>query len=662
MKKNIRRVLAVAVCLIMVIGTMTPYAFAETPEYTLDGKNTFTSTDPDATLPTNIPEGTEWQGPVIGTEAGVLNCGMEGQIIWGEWEPIDAEEYVENDKHYTKETTYVDKYYYKWAAPLGSGLKAGDECIPEKHGVTIESKSFTYKEPIYKGIIIVGWETKTITYYYWRVNGGSWFENLENFLLEKRTEPVDRYYKQKSETHQHTGNCYTEAKTTYTWTLVEKKTPPQPDPELGSLKITKIIKGVESIDELSSYDIAFNIFDKTGTKLLGEKEVTLTDFIDKGNKTYTATSVVHDMKVGTYKIKEKYSGGKYGYKETLDEELKEVTISTSTENPEEVTFENEYEVRKGTILVTKTFSGISELPGNFRIVLERMTEGDEDDVQKPITLTKDTATTEKAGNSTTLTWEVKTPLKDREAYYRVYEENADVQGYNLAATYVVTIPKDVVSPLAMLAEGPENDADSPYGVGTEIKGPVRVYSEFGNEAYETKIAFNNTYTKTGGSYEPRFHTLTLNKQVVGLDNVPAGYEVTVNITNKATGAVKTVKLGANGTQTVFLPYGEYTLTEVSAAVDGYKQVGQIFSANDFKLDGSKSITVTNTYEKDAEEPIVDPEKPDKPTKPEQSNDKNDNPNGVPKTGDNLPLSLAIYGMIAAGALLGIRKATKRAAK
>ena len=183
------------------------------------------------------------------------------------------------------------------------------------------------------------------------------------------------------------------------------------------------------------------------------------------------------------------------------------------------------------------------------------------------------------------------------------------------------------------------------------------------EGYIAWADFFNTYTKTGGGYEPRLHTLTLNKQVVGLDNVPAGYEVTVNITNKATGAVvKTVKLGANGTQTVFLPNGEYTLTEVSAAVDGYKQIGQTFSENDFKLIDSKSITVTNTYEKDAEEPIVDPEKPDKPTKPEQSNDKNDNPNGVPKTGDNLPLSLAIYGMIAAGALLGIRKATKHAAK
>ena len=49
--------------------------------------------------------------------------------------------------------------------------------------------------------------------------------------------------------------------------------------------------------------------------------------------------------------------------------------------------------------------------------------------------------------------------------YRVYEENADIPGYNLTATYVVTIPK-VALPNAMLAEGPESDVEIISGKGT----------------------------------------------------------------------------------------------------------------------------------------------------------------------------------------------------
>ncbi len=180
-----------------------------------------------------------------------------------------------------------------------------------------------------------------------------------------------------------------------------------------------------------------------------------------------------------------------------------------------------------------------------------------------------------------------------------------------------------------------------------------------------QVAFNNTYTQNGGGYDPTpaDYALTISKQVVGLDYVPADYAVTVNITNKTTGVVvKTVKLGANETQTVFLPYGEYTLTEVSPAVDGYKQVGQTFSEKDFRLSGNKAITVTNTYEKDAEEPIVDPDpsEPATPVGPAAPDDEDSTE--VPKTGDDLPMNLALYAFLAAGAALVMRKAAKKESK
>ena len=57
MKKHIRRALAMAVCLIMVIGTMAPYAFAE-DTYSVGDTIELGST---VAPPTNIPENTEWQ-------------------------------------------------------------------------------------------------------------------------------------------------------------------------------------------------------------------------------------------------------------------------------------------------------------------------------------------------------------------------------------------------------------------------------------------------------------------------------------------------------------------------------------------------------------------------------------------------------------------------
>ena len=167
---------------------------------------------------------------------------------------------------------------------------------------------------------------------------------------------------------------------------------------------------------------------------------------------------------------------------------------------------------------------------------------------------------------------------------------------------------------------------------------------------------------------PDVYPLTITKQVVGLDTVPADYAVNVTITNRYGTVVRTVTLKANETKTIYLSYGEYTLTETAPAVEGYTQSGQTFSENNFVLNSSvgKNVTVTNTYTKDAEKPPVDPKptdpKPTDPATPVKPNKPDENPNDVPKTGDDLPISLAIYGIIAAGALLGIRKAVKRETK
>ena len=100
-------------------------------------------------------------------------------------------------------------------------------------------------------------------------------------------------------------------------------------------------------------------------------------------------------------------------------------------------------------------------------------------------------------------------------------------------------------------------------------------------------------------------------------------------------------------------------------MDGYKLTGQTFSKSSFTLTYvGENVTITNAYAKEQEEPVVIPDDPmapedDKPDKPSKTKD---DTSKVPKTGDDTPLSLALYGLIAAGALLGIRKAAKRKIK
>ena len=185
-------------------------------------------------------------------------------------------------------------------------------------------------------------------------------------------------------------------------------------------------------------------------------------------------------------------------------------------------------------------------------------------------------------------------------------------------------------------------------------------------AGETATVRFNNHKDGGYTPGPTYYPLTIQKVVTGLESVPAGYKATVNVMSKYSSVpTRTLMLEPNKPQTVHLPYGEYTLTETAPAVDGYKLTGQTFSENSFMLTyGGKNVTITNAYTKEQEEPVVIPDDPmvpedDKPDKPSKAKD---DTSKVPKTGDDTPLSLALYGLIAAGALLGIRKASKRKIK
>lgn len=203
------------------------------------------------------------------------------------------------------------------------------------------------------------------------------------------------------------------------------------------------------------------------------------------------------------------------------------------------------------------------------------------------------------------------------------------------------------------------------GYTVTVNGQAKTSATGVIEEKETVVTFNNH--KDGGyTPGPTYYPLTIQKVVTGLESVPAGYKATVNVMSKYSSVpTRTLMLEPNKPQTVHLPYGEYTLTETAPAVDGYKLTGQTFSETTFMLTyGGKNVTITNAYTKEQEEPVVIPDDPmapedDKPDKPSKAKD---DTSKVPKTGDDTPLSLALYGLIAAGALLGIRKASKRKIK
>lgn len=109
----------------------------------------------------------------------------------------------------------------------------------------------------------------------------------------------------------------------------------------------------------------------------------------------------------------------------------------------------------------------------------------------------------------------------------------------------------------------------------------------------------NTYTPT---QEPETGTLDISKEINGLpiEKWPAQIEFKVTDTNNANNTYTVAVKKNNGLYeggTRDLPYGEYTVEEVNAAVDGYTLATEI-NPNNITIDENKKqveVYVTNTY-------------------------------------------------------------------
>lgn len=424
-----------------------------------------------------------------------------------------------------------------------------------------------------------------------------------------------------------------------------KQEPLTPPVEAGLVTIKKVVTGLSSENLPGSF--TFDI--KRGDEI---KETVTVTKNDEG--TYD-DATTRSLEVGTYTVVEREQNV-FGYHVTTSSDPANGELELTKEGAT-ITFTNSYEMippNTGTLIVKKTVSGSGaerDKAFTFTVKLEMArpeamavalmndmpNNGDPsgDGPSNIFKLVIGGVTFEGNGEAYVGTF----TLKHNESKTLPIPTSDYPAGWN----YTVT----------------ENDND---GYTVTVDGEATGVIKAGDNV---TVTFNNH--KDGGyTPGPTYYPLTIQKVVTGLESVPAGYKATVNVMSKYSSVpTRTLMLEPNKPQTVHLPYGEYTLTETAPAVDGYKLTGQTFSETTFMLTyGGKNVTITNAYTKEQEEPVVIPDDPmapedDKPDKPSKVKD---DTSKVPKTGDDTPLSLALYGLIAAGALLGIRKAAKRKIK
>lgn len=424
-----------------------------------------------------------------------------------------------------------------------------------------------------------------------------------------------------------------------------KQEPLQPPEEAGTVTIKKIVKGLssENLPDSFTFDI------KQGN------EIKATVTVTKNNKGTYDDATTRSLEVGTYTVVEKEQNVS-GYHVTTSSDPANGELALTKEGAT-ITFTNSYEMippDTGTLIVKKTVSGGGadyNKAFTFKVELKMLQSE-----AKAVALMGDMPNNgdlsgDEPGDIT---------LEIDDVIFKRNSEGVFVGTFTLKHNESKTLPIPTSDyPAGWTYTVTESDND---GYTMTVDGNTTGVIKAGDNV---TVTFNNH--KDGGyTPGPTYYPLTIQKVVTGLESVPAGYKATVNVMSKYSSVpTRTLMLEPNKPQTVHLPYGEYTLTETAPAVDGYKLTGQTFSETTFMLTyGGKNVTITNAYTKEQEEPVVIPDDPmvpedDKPDKPSKAKD---DTSKVPKTGDDTPLSLALYGLIAAGALLGIRKASKRKIK
>ena len=196
---------------------------------------------------------------------------------------------------------------------------------------------------------------------------------------------------------------------------------------------------------------------------------------------------------------------------------------------------------QGTLTITKTIVGLSKEAANTLIAKDGLITykiGDEAAQNASFT-----SLTDNEDGSFTATYTINVKVPANSSVPVTVEEDktkAEVNGYDLTVSNADAV--DIT-----------DNPTQPVNIGKqEAKG----------------VAFTNTYSKQEG-------TITINKTVTGLptDKLPESFKFVINGGNLTDPVTVTATKQDNNTYsaaTATLPYGEYTVSEVNADVDGYK--------------------------------------------------------------------------------------------
>lgn len=435
-----------------------------------------------------------------------------------------------------------------------------------------------------------------------------------------------------------------------------------PEIETGSVKIQKFVVGdlaPEENGEELPYSFMLKLLDddgnaKAGTARVSGSEVTITAegypfVLSKGGEiTFTDIPVGTDIKVEEISTGEFTTDVMVAGRETKRDTKSYVYKIEKRDTPKAIQFDNNYGDKTGSLTVSKTVSGggaDTAKKFNFNVWVYN---GD-----APLEGTYGNMIFDEDGKATfTLTDGQSVKATGLLVGYSYYVEETDNDGYTVTAK----------------VDGED------YIEGAALTKEMGVEGTIESDNLDVTVAFNN-YKAGGSTVITHTYPLTLSKQVSGLASVPADYAVTLNITNKYGTVVRTLTLGADESKTVYLPYGEYTISETAAEVDGYTLSSQEFSDNAFVLSSSgKSVNITNTYTElkdESTEPSQDEngDDADKSAPAGEAKDDtgisaaagdDDADENVPKTGDKNDLLIWIAILLAAGSVLAIyRQKTKK---
>lgn len=307
-----------------------------------------------------------------------------------------------------------------------------------------------------------GFVTKSITY---QINGNGEVELVKEGKPTDQTAPTATVEKGQT--------------TTVTYKDVYKAIPK------GSLVIEKIVNGL-NWEKLPEY-ISFTVTGPNGYK----RTITADEFNKNGNS-YTYT--IDDLEMGEYTVTENITQEEKGYTRTTSyvvgtgnstTEGEEATVElTEDAQNGKVTFYNDYEQNKGSLLLTKVVTGLSaeELSAAINAgKIEFVIKNKDTNKEYPYTLVNFTSN---GNGSYTLKLEGEKSLPEGE--YVIIESNFDLPNYQTGITFEVK--------------------EGASGSGNEVSITI-------DKDITTEVTITNTYTSTKGS-------LVIEKQVTRDPNSP----------------------------------------------------------------------------------------------------------------------------------------------